>query len=237
MAVEKQDTFGWATAADLFLGGVGAGLFFISYIMGLLNRYETLAIIGTVAGPLLVLAAAIILFAELGVKTRAYMLFRNPSSWMSRGTWVISVFVLFGLAYSLPAFWSLGWNDTILGNAIGVVAAIFAVLTSLYTGFLFAAVKRVSLWNTAALPILFFSSSLYSGMAVLLLAAPFFAATHGGAFDVLVIAEIVLILVQLFVLLILIEASKLGTTSVAESVRLLRTPIFWIVVVVIGLRC
>ena len=72
-------------------------------------------------------------------------------------------------------------------------------------------------------------------MAVLLLAAPFFAASHGGVFDALVKAEIVLIAVQLFVLLIFMEATKLGTTSAAESVRLLRKPIFGVWVVIIGL--
>jgi len=235
MAVERQDTFGWAAAADLFLGGVGAGLFLISFIMELLDKYEPLARIGTISGPILVLVATFILFADLGVKTKFYRLFRNPLSWMSRGTWVITIFILFGLAYSLPAFWQLDWKGTALGNAIGIVAAIFAILTSLYTGFLFAAVKRISFWNTAALPLLFFASSLYGGMAILLLIAPFFTASPDGTFSVLVIAEIILILIQLFVLGIFLEIAKLGSTPTAESARMLRGPAFVIGVIVAGL--
>lgn len=226
MSVERQNTFGWAAAADLFLGGVGAGLFLISFILDLINGYETLTRIGTVVGPVLVLFAALILFAELGVKSRVYMLLRNPSSWMARGTGIITVFVIFGLAYSLPAFWQLQWKGTVLGITIGIVAAIFAVMTSIYAGFLFAAAKRISFWNTAALPSLFFSSSLYGGTAVLLLIAPFVKANLNGTFGELVIAEVIFILVQLAVLGVLLETARLGSAPATESARMLRSPVF-----------
>ena len=43
MDAEGQTTFGWLVATDVFPGGTGAGLFLISYIVGLFDHFEPLA--------------------------------------------------------------------------------------------------------------------------------------------------------------------------------------------------
>ncbi len=236
MAMERQTAFGWLVSVDVFLGGAGAGVFLISFIMGLLGRFESLAKIGAVIGPVLVLLGTSLLFADLGTKTNFYRLFRNPLSWMSRGTWFIAVFVILGLAYSLPAFW-LPWDAaTLPAVVIGVIAAIFAVLVMVYTGFLFGAAKRIPFWGTSALPLLFFFSSLYTGMAVLLLIAGFFELAPAEALRELAIAEIILILMQLLVLGASLVTARYGGTTAVESVRLLmRRPLFITMVIIVGL--
>ena len=233
--MERQSTFGWVTAVDVFLVGAGGGVFLISFAIGLLNEFEPLARIGAICGPILVLIGVFILLAELGAKVRFYRVFCNPSSWMSRGTWFIMAFVLFGLAYSLPAFWFSAWEATLLGKAIGVVAAVFSVLTTLYAGFLFGAIKRIPLWNTAALPVLFFFSSLCTGMAILLLIAPFVMVILGDGLYTLIIAAMALILMQSLVLAVFLEVARHGGTSAAESVRLLTEPIPIFRIIIAGL--
>ena len=92
---ERQITFGWLIAIDTFLGGVGGGIFLISFILGLLGMYEPITRIGVLLGPLLALIGTFFLLADVGSRTRVYRLLANPSSWMSRGTLILAIFSFF----------------------------------------------------------------------------------------------------------------------------------------------
>ncbi|MGB9591511.1 MAG: NrfD/PsrC family molybdoenzyme membrane anchor subunit, partial [Candidatus Kryptoniota bacterium] len=204
MVIERQNTFGWLITIDLFLGGTGAGIFLISYVMDLMNRFQNITKIGAVTGLILVLIGTLILFLDLGNKKRLYRLISNPSSWVARGTCFITGFVIFGIAYSIFSWSLFGWilleKTTLLGKAVGGIAAFFSFMTMLYTGMLFSTMKRIPLWNTPTLPLLFISSSLYSAMAFLLLIGSLFVPPLTEDLRSLVMVEIFLILVQLIVL-------------------------------------
>lgn len=163
MNIEKQNTFGGLIAIDLFLGGAGAGIFSITFIMDLLNKFQHIARIGAITGPILVLMGTLILFVDLGNKSGLYRLLSNPSSWVARGTYFITVFVIFGFIYSLLSLGVFGWipldKTALLGKVVGGIAAIFSIMTMLYTGMLFSTMKRIPLWNTPVLPLLFFSQA------------------------------------------------------------------------------
>ncbi|MFC1918304.1 NrfD/PsrC family molybdoenzyme membrane anchor subunit, partial [Chloroflexota bacterium] len=108
---QKQKAFGWLVSFDLFFAAAGAGLFLVSFILNIMNRYEAVARTGALLGPIIVLIGAILLFAELGNKGKVAKLFFsvNLSSWMSRGTWILTIFIALGLAYALPAFQAFRW--------------------------------------------------------------------------------------------------------------------------------
>ena len=239
MSIEKQNSFGVLVAIELFLGGSGAGIFFISFIMDLMNRFQNITKIGTITGLILVLMGTTILFFDLGNKNRLFRLFINPSSWVARGTYFITGFVIFGVAYSLFTWNLFGFvllnKTTFLGKVVGGIAAIFSFMTMLYTGMLFSTMKRIPLWNTPALPLLFFSSSLYTGMAFLLLIGKLFVVTPMDDLHSLVMVEIVFILVQLLVLGIFLWAGNYSNMTTVESIRLLKKPLFNIGVIIIGL--
>jgi polysulfide reductase chain C len=239
MTIDKQNSFGGLIAIDLFLGGAGAGIFFISFIMDLMNRFQNIAKIGAITGVILVLMGTIILFLDLGNKSRLYRLFINPSSWVARGTYFITGFVIFGIAYSVFSWNILGWvllnKTTLLGKVVGGIAAIFSFMTMLYTGMLFSTMKRIPLWNTPALPLLFFFSSLYTAMAFLLLIGLLFVPTSIGDIHSLVMVEIVFILVQLLVLGVFLWAGNYNNMTTVESIRLLKEPLFNIGVIILGL--
>ena len=233
MSQERQTSFGWLVSAELFLSGTGGGVFLTSFILDLLDKYEPVARIGAILGPILVLLGASFLMAELGSKTRLYRLFfnLNLSSWMSRGTWILTVFIIFGLAYSLPAFKAFDWlpwsKAVALGWGIGIVAALFSVLVASYTGFLFGVVKGIPFWNTPILPLLFFLSGLYTGIAVILVIALFYKTTLGVVgFHQLGAVGIVLILMHLLALGSYLEIARHSGVSSAKSVHLLKTPLF-----------
>ncbi len=171
--LERQDTFGWLLSVESFLVGAGGGAFLFGFIYNLFEQYQLIAKIGMVVGVSLVIIGAVLLFIELGRKKRFYMVAFNASSWISRGSWFITIFIVFGLTYLSSGY--LGYLDieSMLVKGIGVIAALSAVFVMSYTGFLFGAAKRIPLWNASGLPMLFFFSSLYTGKAIMLLIAAF----------------------------------------------------------------
>lgn len=239
MTIEKQNSFGGLISVDLFLGGAGAGIFFISFFMDLMNRFQDITKIGVITGLILILMGTLILFLDLGNKGRFYLLFVNPSSWVTRGTYFITGFVVFGVAYSIISWDFLGLvllNKTkLLGKAIGGVAAIFSFMIMLYPGMLFSTMKRIPLWNTPILPLLFISTSLYTAMAFLLFIGNLFLQIKIEDLHSLVSLAIILILVQLIVLGIFLWASNYSNMTMVKSIELLRGPLFKIGAIILGL--
>jgi formate-dependent nitrite reductase membrane component NrfD len=239
MTIEKQNSFGGLMAIDFYLGGAGAGIFLISYIMDLMNRFQNITKIGVVTGLILVLMGTLILFLDLGNKRGLYRLISNPSSWVTRGTCFITGFVIFGIVYSVFSWSLFGWilldKTTLPGKVVGGIAAFFSFMTMLYTGMLFSTMKRIPLWNTPILPLLFISSSLYSAMAFLLLIGNLFVPTTMEDLHSLVMVEIFLILVQLIVLGVFLWAGNYSNMTTIESIRLLKKPLFHIWVITFGL--
>lgn len=243
MAMERQQVFGWFVALDLFLGGAGGGLFLVSFLLDLMGKYEPIARTGSISGVILVFIGTLFLIGDLGTKSKLYRLVLNPSSWVSKGTWILTVFIILGLAYSLPTFQPFNWlpwnKASILGEVIGMIAAIFSAGVALYTGFLLGAIKSIPFWNTSVLPVLFLVSSISMGIAILLFITPLFVESPGGEtqpfLNTLSIAEIILVLFQLLLLWAYIEIALHGNIASIKSVSELKGPSFITGVVIIGL--
>jgi len=243
MDSERQTTFSWMVAMDLFLSGAGAAAFLLGFLLDFIGGFGALSRIVTLAGPVMVALGILLLVFDLGAKRRFYRMLANLNSWIARGFLILTCFILFSLAYALPSFGAFSWlpwsQTTVLGQVFGGLAAFFSILTILYTGFLFGEFKRIPFWNTPALPMLFLSASLYTGMAVLLLAGSFLPLAAGNpatlASRYLVIGETALVIVQLVILGVYVEISRHGTATALESVRLLIGPIFTLGVITAGL--
>jgi formate-dependent nitrite reductase membrane component NrfD len=122
---------------------------------------------------------------------------------------------------------------------MGVLAVIASISMLIYPGLLLAVIKRIPFWNTPALPLLFFSSGLCTGIACLLLIGLFLQVSGGQemilSLHPLLIAEVILILVQIVVLGVYLEVSRHGGISALESVRSLKTLLFIGGVLLMGL--
>jgi formate-dependent nitrite reductase membrane component NrfD len=236
MVTERQTNWGWEIATAIFLGGAGGGIFLISFVMDVIGILSPLARIGAVVGPVLVILCATFLLTDLRRKIGFYRLFTNlRTSWMSRGTWFITLFVIFGMAYALPAFWFTWGIATLPGTVIGVIAAVCAFLVIVYTGILFGILRRLPLWNTPALPLLFIVSALSTGMAILLVIGVFSTVGLEKVASVTAAADIFCIIAELIILGLYLEIVRQGGTTGVESVRLLLNPLFLICVVGLGL--
>jgi formate-dependent nitrite reductase membrane component NrfD len=241
---EKQKSWGWPIVFYIFLAGLGGGTFLFSFILLFMDKYEPIARVGALVGPLVVLFASILLLFDLGSPVRAYRLFTTPktlmTSWMTRGAWILTAFIILGLAYALPAFslfnW-LPWNQASgWGQGIGIAAAVLSVIVPIYSGLLLGVIKSIPLWNTPALPPIFFLSGLDTGIAVLVLVSLFLpAAIDVAGFHLLGTIDIVLIILLMVALFAYIEIVRQAGTTAAASVRLLKTPLFIGGVVIAGM--
>ena len=232
---ERQKSWGWMIVLYIFLAGLGGGTFLFSFILLFIGKYEPIARIGALVGPLVVLFASALLLLDLGSPFKAYRLFTTPktlmSSWMTRGAWILTGFILFGLAYALPAFsifnW-LPWNQTSgFGQVIGFIAALLSLIVPIYPGLLLGVIKSIPLWNTSALPPMFFLSGLDTGIACLVLISVFFqSAMDVGGLHLLGAIDIALIVLLLVALFGYIEIVRQSGSTAAASVRLFKTPLF-----------
>lgn len=138
----------WLLAA-IYLGGVGGGLYIASVLVGW--HMGLLVGIGITA---ILKGGAHLLF--LTHPWKFWRIFWKPqTSWISRGIYVVSFFVVFGLAYYVMG-----------GMTLKVISVFFALCLVIYTGFVLMASKPISFWNNPLLPILFVSVSLGSGISL-----------------------------------------------------------------------
>jgi formate-dependent nitrite reductase membrane component NrfD len=112
---EGQKSWGWLVVIYVFLAGCGGGTFLFSYMLRFLGRYEQVAKIGLLTGPVFVALGTLMLIFDLGSPARCYRLFTTPrtlaSSWMVRGSWILTAFIILGLAYAMPSVGIFAWGS------------------------------------------------------------------------------------------------------------------------------
>jgi formate-dependent nitrite reductase membrane component NrfD len=236
MQLERQETFGWLISIEIFLAGAGAGAFLFGSIYHVLEKYPEIAKKGMITGVCLVMIGAVLLFVELGKKTRFYRVALNRSSWIARGSWFLTLYIIFGLAYLFLNYIAYCDITSTLVRTIGVIAALFAVLVMSYTGFVFGAVKRVPFWNTSGLSMLFFFSSLYTGQAIITFIAGILETPLTDGIRAMATIECILVFLQVIALGTFLGTAAYGSRITSESVRLLiKNPLFVFLVIIAGL--
>jgi formate-dependent nitrite reductase membrane component NrfD len=154
----------------IFFGELGAGMFLVSWYLNFL--------FGMVLGIIIVASLKTIFhILFLGQPLKFWRAFTRPqSSWISRGVIIMSVFVVFGGLYVLPAIPGFSWlpwtAQSPVGNIILGVAIIAALGEIIYVGFLLASSPSIPFWNTGLLPILFVIYSLLDGAGLTFIISP-----------------------------------------------------------------
>jgi Ni/Fe-hydrogenase subunit HybB-like protein len=106
------------------------------------------------------------LIADLTHPTRFWMIFAKPQwrSWLVKGAFLIT-----GYGAALTAHLAAVWlGETSLLLPIAIVAAPLALLTAVYTAFLFAQAKARDLWQSSLLPPHMAVQALLAGAAATL---------------------------------------------------------------------
>ncbi len=221
MELRSQQEWSWLVAIDLFLGGLGGGLFLF---FALFELPVSIALISLG----LVVAGGVVLLAELGRPLRAWRAICRPfSSWISRGVIVVLLFVVSASLYIAPSFALFSWlpwaphvfgGQVLSGKVLWVIAGLCALLVTLYPGFVLSASPSIPFWNSPLLPVLFFTHSVTGACGILLLLSPYVPLSQilegegvNSLAALLIVANFVLIA---FYLLVLTKSGVAATEAV-----------------------
>lgn len=211
-----QGHWRWKIALYLFLAGTGAGAYVAGVAADYLGEgYTTISKVGLVLSAPLVFVGMIFLILDLGQARNALFAFKRVgSSWISRGTWIISIFIVLSALQIATKVWPFHWLSAGGGFnlSLELVTSAFAVGTMLYTGLLLGASKPIAFWSTPILPLLFLISASSTGLMAVLLGG---AANSVGPAYLLPFrqADVILIAVEMLVIALFLQ----GTHRVKES--------------------
>lgn len=148
-----------------FVVGVAGGTWLFSLIYGDALGLALAFVLGGVGG--------LLHLANLGRPARALkMALQFRTSWISRGFFGLSLFLVGAFLYLVPLFLpGLLWGSDSLIAAAGKLASIVGMLIIIgYMGFVYTASKGIPFWNSPLHPALYVAYALRGGVAGLLLA-------------------------------------------------------------------
>ncbi len=223
-----------------FFGAVGCGYFLVSAFYGFTSGVALSLLI-------IVLLMGIPHWIYLGHPLRVWRMFTSwtafKTSWITRGMWGWVIFIVFGALYVAPSISWLSWLPWVSGSGVGTVmlgiAALAAVFGIVYPAFAMGQSPAIAFWNNPILPLLFILYGLIDGIDLTFVSLAVMGNTFAVDVKFLEQLEIFLLIlgaVSIWAYLGLMSVSRVGSR---ESVRMLvkgeLAPIFWGVVIVIGL--
>jgi len=239
--MKAQTKWSWFIAIYLFLAGLGGG----AYVAGVLADFAGLtpgiSKIGVLLGFPCVFAGCIFLIADLGKPENFWRAFMKPgTSWIARGTIIISVFMLINFIHIILWIWP--FNNVLVANEsarhfIGFLGVIFAFGTMIYTGILLGVSRPIAFWSTAILPLLFLVSALSTGFMAVIAFSSLVGVPNDGLVGLEKI-DLLLIILEIFVLSFYLQATHRVSESRASAKLVLCgsiAPLFWVGVASIGL--
>lgn len=185
--INTQQAWGGKIAAYLFLAGVGAGSYLVGFVVNLTRPdLVILSRIGVLLGAPLVIIGILFLILDLGKKPLAFLAFSQPgSSWIARGTIIITAFVILTLVHIGLWIWPSTWLEGApsIHLALGSITAIFALLTLIYTGMVLGVAKPIPFWDPLILPGLFLVSGVSTGTMGIAFYLSIYGLSSGSAIE------------------------------------------------------
>jgi len=147
-----------------FLVGVAAGTWILTRFHGSFDGLALAYVLGALGG--------LAHLANLARPERCFnMMLRFQTSWVSRGFWGLTFFLIGGFVYLL-ARWPGGSplvEGSLLTRAGDVLAMAGVLILMCYMGFVYTASKGVPFWNSSLHPALYISYAIRGGVAALVL--------------------------------------------------------------------
>lgn len=167
--VPHGEAFGLAIAIYFYLTGLSAGSFIIStlaYGFGF-EKFKPLGKVGVVIATILLVAAPMCLLFHAGRPLRAWHLFvyLNATSPISWGSFLLTIYPINCVIYGFFMF----RGNKKLTKLFGRIGIPLALMVHGYTGFILSFAKAHALWRTSMMPILFLTSAMVSGLAMMIL--------------------------------------------------------------------
>jgi formate-dependent nitrite reductase membrane component NrfD len=261
----KTIEWGFLIVNYLFLGGLSAGLLFVSALATFLYKieepspYTRIARLGALLAPWPVMIGCMLLIFDLGRWYRFYKLFLHLRlvSPMSIGSWLLILFTLVSLlnCYAwlterqrnamfakLPrtlAFFSTFNRDIDHWRRWLAFAGLpISVGVGIYTGVLLGAVQSRPFWNTNLVAQLFLFSALSTGCATLILGL---SGREKSAQELRLLygLDICFMVLEFFIVLPYLIHGQLSVQAVQDSLKLILggpfTILFWVFFLGLGL--
>jgi formate-dependent nitrite reductase membrane component NrfD len=257
-----QIEWGFLIVNYLFLGGLSAGIFFVSALAAYLLPPEEvahtrIARYGAMMAPWPVAIGSLLLIFDLGNWYRFYKLFLHFrwQSPMSIGSWLLVLFNVVALVNFwlwLPEEWkakaagrwklpeALRRDLAAWRRPVAAMGFPLSIGVAIYTGVLLGAVQARPFWNTNLVAQMFLFSALSTGCAALILALSY----HGQKLDdtqsrFLYTIDICLITLEFFIVLPYLIHGELSVKAVKDSLLLVLggpyTFAFWVLFMGVGL--
>ncbi|MBO31831.1 MAG: hypothetical protein CMM74_02490 [Rhodospirillaceae bacterium] len=117
------------------------------------------------------------------------MMLRTATSWVSRGFWGLTLFLIGSLIYLPPhlfgdALWSVNSVWSQFGMVVSMAGSIVLIV---YMGFVYTASKAIPFWNSTLHPVLYISYAFRGGAAAFLLSLALRGEVVGSGSEILVI--------------------------------------------------
>jgi formate-dependent nitrite reductase membrane component NrfD len=237
---QMQSEWGWLIAIYLFLGGIGGGAYTIAAFNWFVGDHVSAATsIGLWIGFPALLIGSLFLLADLGSPSRAVLAGMKPrTSWIARGTWIISAFMVLALLHLLlHTFLDIGQTEggRLALNIIAVLGILFAIGTMAYTGILLGASKGIPFWRTGAVPVVFVISALVTGHFTIMLIAVFYPGVTVDAIRTMSLEAVALVILEVLAIVFFLQAAFKTPDPRESALRILRRRSFVIGYFVLGL--
>ena len=168
--VPHSAPWGWAVSVYTWTKAIAAGAYLVPLLAlwgGVLPARSPLWLwVAPLLAAIFLAATGALLIADLKHPERFYLIFTRPqwSSWLVRGAFIIAAY---GAVLALHLGAALR-GATALQAALTVAGAPLAVLTAVYTAYLFAQAKGRDFWQSPLLPGHFLLQAVLAGTASLL---------------------------------------------------------------------
>jgi len=175
---QHQTYWHWPIPAYILTKAMAAGIFLILGLLtltGLAPVSPSVWLVGGGISVVLMIITSALLIYDLDRPERFLFLFIRPQwrSWVARAAWILSGFSLLSglwwVAEAGPVFELWGPPGTGLRLFFGLTTLPLAVMTGIYTAFLFAQAEGRDMWQSQATPFHMASQTLFLGGAGLIL--------------------------------------------------------------------
>ncbi len=171
-APDKGVLWGWEVAGYVMTKAIAAGTVLMLFLAGVFNWAQvddTTEWVGLISALVFLGATGLLLIKDLDRPDRfLYVLLRPQwNSWLVKGGYTITVY---GALITLML--AISWFELdILAVPVQWLTAIFAVITAIYTAFLFAQARGRDFWQSPTLPLHMLVHSIMAGAAFFGIAA------------------------------------------------------------------
>jgi len=234
-APDKGVLWGWEVAAYIWTKAIAAGAFMLPILGGyFMDIPPAVKWIGAITAFVFLALTGILLVMDLGRPERFLYVLLRPQwrSWLTRGAYIITAYGALLTAWIVASY--LGFETAL--KFIEPLAIVFALLSAVYTAFLFAQAKGRDFWQSPMLGVHMIVHSLMAGFAVYLIASTY-TSVNVGFVMVLTFLSLATLIVHLITLAI--EMTTTHSTADAHAVAKMITRgefsrKFWLGMILVG---